>query len=827
MRHAAVLFAALLCVPALAEDEKKPEPPKPLPGSPQLVRIEPLGVQRGTEAELTFSGARMVRPQEVMLYRKGLEVVSITEEKPEVVKVTVKVPADAPLGEYPLRLRTAAGVTEMKTVEVSAYPSVPEKEDNNEFAAPQKVEMNHVVEGVVQNEDVDYYVVSCKKGQRLVAEVKGTRLGDYLFDAYVAILDAKRFELAVSDDTALTRQDPVAATIVPEDGDYVIEVRESAYGGNGNCRYRLAVGSFPRPTAVYPPGGQAGQTLEVTFLGDAAGPFTRQVTLPDTPTEPYEILAEQDGLVAPSGNVFRVSAVPNVLEAAGENSLVQHLKDTPATPLPAAFNGVVGEPDDKDMFKFSAKKDQQFHVRAVARGVRSGLDPVMSIRDGAGKQLASSDDAGGPDSYLKFKVPADGDYHVEIFDHLRGGEPDYVYRIEATPVTPELKLGIPLVGRSSPDRQWIAVPRGGRFVTLVQGDRADFGGDLAFAADLPAGVTLHAPTMPGNQNNAVLVFEAAADAPVAGALADLTAKVPDQEIAGSYDSVQALVYGPPNNQTSYHDVRATKLAVAVCETLPFTVELVEPKAPLVQNGSMKLTVKVTRAEGFDGELEIYLPYKPPGVGGKYSIKIPKDQAEGVFDINANGNAGVGDWSIAALARTAVGGGNLWGGSGLTKLTVAEPYVTMKLAMAATEQGKDAEVIATVEQKTPFEGDAAVSLVGLPAKAAAEGKSLNKETKEVVFPVTVAADTPQGQHKSLFCQVVVTVAGEPVVHNVGHGGVLRVDPPPPPEKDEPAKPAPEKVVAKKEEEKKPEKRLTRLEKLRLEAAERRKDAGSQD
>ena len=58
------------------------------------------------------------------------------------------------------------------------------------------------VQGVVDNEDVDYYAIEAKKGQRITAEVEGMRLGTTLFDPYVAILDAKRFELAASDDAS-------------------------------------------------------------------------------------------------------------------------------------------------------------------------------------------------------------------------------------------------------------------------------------------------------------------------------------------------------------------------------------------------------------------------------------------------------------------------------------------------------------------------------------------------------------------------------------------------------------------------------------------------
>jgi hypothetical protein len=100
----------------------------------------------------------------------------------------------------------------------------------------------------------------------------------------------------------------------------------------------------------------------------------------------------------------------------------------------------------------------------------------------------------------------------------------------------------------------------------------------------------------------------------------------------------------------------------------------------------------------------------------------------------------------------------------------------------------------------------------------------KDTKEVAFPLKVEATAPAGTHKNIFCQVVITENGEPVVHNVG-SSELRIDVPIPPKKDAPpapktaaaAPPPPANPMAP------PMKRLSRLEQLRLEQEEREKAA----
>src|SRR5204863_169844 len=82
-----------------------------------------------------------------------------------------------------------------------------------------------------------------KKGQRLSVEIEAMRLVNTFFDPYIAILDSKRFELAASDDSPLNKQDGLCSIVAPADGTYIVQVRESAFGGNGACQYRLHVGS--------------------------------------------------------------------------------------------------------------------------------------------------------------------------------------------------------------------------------------------------------------------------------------------------------------------------------------------------------------------------------------------------------------------------------------------------------------------------------------------------------------------------------------------------------------------------------------------------------
>src|SRR5258708_14724471 len=222
--------------------------------SPALGSVKPRGVQRGTEATLLFNGARLCDGKESHLYYRGVAVTKLEVANDNQIKVSVKVAPDCRLGEHVARVRSASGISELLSFYIGALPEVSEKEPNNEIATAQKIPLNVTINGIVDAEDVDYFAFEAKKGQRVTAEIEAMRLGTTLFDPYIAILDAKRFELAACDDSPLLGQDAVVSTIIPADGTYFVMVRESAYGGNGACHYRLHVGPFPPPLGGLPPG---------------------------------------------------------------------------------------------------------------------------------------------------------------------------------------------------------------------------------------------------------------------------------------------------------------------------------------------------------------------------------------------------------------------------------------------------------------------------------------------------------------------------------------------------------------------------------------------
>jgi Bacterial pre-peptidase C-terminal domain len=769
--------------------------------SPSLGVILPRGLQRGKESVLTFHGGQLADAKEIMFFSPGFTVTKL-EPSAGSVKATIKVAPDCRLGEHVCHVRTASGVTEYRTFYVGPFKEIEEKEPNTEFTTPQPIPMNVTVNGIVQSEDVDYFVIDAKKGQRISAEIEGMRLGVTMFDPYIAILDSKRFELITADDTPLLKQDAAASIIAPADGKYYIQVRETSYGGDGNCYYRLHVGNFPRPIAVYPAGGKLGDQVEVRFLGDPTGDIVKQVKLPTQAIANYELVPEDKTGTSPSGIPFRLSDHGNVLEKEPNNSV----KEATPAELPMALNGILEKPGDVDFFKFKMKKGETYEIECYGRRLRSAIDPVMVLYNAAGQGITSNDDSRGPDPYFRFTAPADGEYVLSISDHLQRGGPGYVYRVEFQPVEPKVTTGLPQVARYSQLRQQIYVARGNKFGALMSAGRENFGGDLLMdPKGMPKGLKLIADPMPGNASTMPVVFEAAKDAPLAGSLVDFQARVadPKQKITGGFfNHAEYVISAPGQSLYSWCDV--DRVAVVVCEELPYTLEIVEPKVPLVQGGSMQLKIRAHRKKGFTEPINVQVPFLPPGVGGVPAVDIPKGQDEVLFPLNANGGAEVKKWKIFALGQANVNGA-AYASSNLTNLEIAPPYLQFNMQRAAVEQGQGTDLVCSVTINKPFKGAAKVDVLGLPPKVLTPQADLKAEMKELVFKLKTDKGSPAGTHRNIFCQVVITENGEPVLHNVG-GTELRIDQPLPASPKPAAAPA---QVAKKEAPK-AEKRLTRLE-----------------
>ncbi len=744
-------------------------------GSPKVAYSTPSAVQRGMEQQITFTGSNLEDARTVMFDEPGFDVTWVSTTKNGLVAV-VKAKPDARLGEHSYRVITNSGVSDVRLLYVTPFPIVAEVEDPKDPTAAQPVALGTTLYGKAQNEDQDRFEVELKKGERLGVEVIGIRLlTQSVFDSYLLITGPDGKPLAEVDDCAFTRQDPVASIVAPADGKYTVMVKDSTNSGAGVCNYLVNIGSFARPLITYPLGGPAGEELKLKLIGDAAGDIEKTVKLPANPDPRFEVFTEQ-GQPTPQPNYIRVSNLPNVLEVEPNNT-VNEPTPTNAT-APIALNGIIEKKDDVDCFKFTATKGTDYEVRVFARALRSPLDSVFDIYDLKGNRVSGNDDAGGPDSYVRWKAASDGEFILAIRDQLFRGGPTYVYRVELTAVQPRIATYLPeMVINQNQERRAMVVPKGNRYASLVRVKRQDVGGEIKLDAEgLLAGVAASAPNIDKSVDTVPVVFEATADAP--RDVKDFTFKTqltePPKDVQVESVVEQSLDISENGNQRPYYTIQQEKLPIAVTDEIPVKLDLTQPKVPLLQGGSLALKVKAERKNDFKGPISIALLYSPPGTGSNGLVPIKEGETEGTVTISANANAALQKWKICVVGNADFGQGVVWFSSQLIEVEIAAPFVAGKIARSFVDQGDATTMTVQVEQKLPFEGKAKLQLLGLPPGATADEQEITKETTEVKFAVKAEKTTPAATHKQLFCQFTLARDGENMTSAFAQGGILRVD-----------------------------------------------------
>ncbi len=750
---------------------------------PMVESLLPRGGERGTDQTITIQGKRLADTSCFLFYKEGISASDIEVTEGKQVKATFTIAPNARLGQHEVRLCTSQGISKLLTFWVSPYANIEEVEPNSSFENAQPITLNRTINGTCLNEDVDFFEFNATKGQRISLEIEALRLSGPLFDPYLAILDANRFEVATNDDSELLLQDSVLSILAPHDGVYKIEVRDSSYKGGKDFHYRLHAGQFSRPLVVFPAGGQAGVERAFTFLGDPKGDFLKRLTMPFSSRFPFAYHHKENGLVTPSPNLLRITPYPSI-EEIEPNNLVKESTTTELS-LPLAFDGVIEKEGDMDYFRFSAKKGDRFYIRAHARSIASPLDPVLHLYHGDGKSIRGNDDAGqGPDSLITQTFPKDGHYILRIRDHLNRGSPLHVYRIETEPITAKVSGSIPkFANRDSQTRQMLPVPQGGKVATVLSLNRKNFSGAIdVIAQSLPPHVSMTAPLSPSNFNATTLLFEAPGHAPKKASLTKLTlihkSEKEEKEVLGTFNQEVEFVYGPPNNQ-SYYSSHFDSLAVAVVDPVPFRVKLHPPKTPMVKGGSMNLKVEIFRDANFTKDITVKILAKPPGLGAPSSIKIKSMQSSGFYPLTANGNSELGTWKIAVQGEAAPkDGGSILSASGFVDLKIEEPYALGKLQMAAIEKGKKGTLTCDLSILRPFSGKAHLELKGLPPFATSSALSFEANATQVSFPVETREEAQPGITKNLFCFARIPFQESFIVQTIGQGGKIRIDNPPP-------------------------------------------------
>ena len=487
----------------------------------------------------------------------------------ESVTVELTVAADAPPGDRELRLRTPNGLSNPIVFQVGTLPEYvsPVITSENPAAggagrrteqraaprvAPTAVTLPVLVNGQILPGEIDRYKFTAKAGQRLTLIASARTLLPYLadavpgwFQATLALHDAKGREVAYDDDFRFN-PDPVLAYVIPADGDYTVEIKDSIYRGREDFIYRLALGELPFITGIYPLGCVPSPNSRFTLTGWNLPSDHAEV---DTTTRPpgwFDLFARDRGHLS-NRAVFVVDAQADTAEL--------EPNDTPAhaqpLTLPAIVNGRIERAEDTDVYRLHGRKGDEIVAEILARRLQSPLDSVLRLTDAAGQMLASNDDfedkgagliAHQADSRLTLTLPADGDYFLHVTDAQHQGSPAHAYRLRVGPPHPDFEL------RVAPSA--VNLRAGGSQVITIYALRHDgFAGEIKLGlGDAPPGFSLSGARLPAGQDKIQLTLNALTaprDEPCAiriGGVATIAGQSVTREALPADDVMQAFLY---------------------------------------------------------------------------------------------------------------------------------------------------------------------------------------------------------------------------------------------------------------------------------------------
>ena len=300
--------------------------------------------------------------------------------------------------------------------------------------------------------------------------------------------------------------------------------------------------------------------------------------------------------------------------------------------------------------------------------------------------------------------------------------------------------------------------------------------------------------MAANLDVVPVVFEAAPTAAVAGSLANFTLRHADPKhpkIYTQFSQMAELVTGGPG-QSVYWTSTVEREAIVVAEEVPFSIRIVEPKVPLVQNGSMQLKIVAERKPGFtaaDHDLTALQSARRRLGHRGYHPREGQRNADADERGEQRSGAQMEDGGLGCRGHRH---GPVWVSSQLATIEIAPPLVAFNMERAPSSRARRRTCSARSSRSRRFRARPRSRLMGLPPKVTTPEVEITKDTKELAFKLTTDKTSPAGIHRNLFCQVVVVSNGEPIVASTGYSE-LRIDVPI--AKKDPPKPPPVVVAAK--------------------------------
>lgn len=576
--------------------------------------LYPAGGQVGTTVEIEAGGLNINKATKVVFNHQGItgEVLPFVEKdvkkkkrkklddqsSPQLadkVVIKINIASNVPCGLYDLRLQGPQGVSNMLPFEVSSYPDFKESGKSGKGNPDIVPELPAVLCGQMTPGGVDYFKFSGRKGDVLVASVKGRQLVPYIADAVpgwfqpvIKIVDSKGREVAYSDDY-LHNVDPVIITGLPADGDYTLMIHDAIYRGRQDFNYRIQLGVIPFVTGRYPAYGVVGKKVKQHLEGVNLNSSSATVSVKKPGYHKLTYTGKKG-----ASNTVSFYALPKDVK----------LTEYPEGLCNLALNNAIADSLTSDSrvkrYNVRTQGDQPLIVELIGRRNGSRIDAVMRLVDKEGNIVAQADDTEDPtqglmtfhaDPVLNYTPDYSEDLFLEVEDLHGGYGKDYHYLVRIHKQLPSFNAFV------SPAN--ITIPSGG-----TASFRVDIAGKVRKPAyleisGLPRGFVSSSLEIRGGKSWDVSLTSPKGAAqkrfPMGLKLRYTTKAGEDQvNVLPADNMMQAFYY--------IHHIQASELSVEVAAPSPYRLSLAmdieKPVAISLKDEMIPVTVRIDRDPGF-------------------------------------------------------------------------------------------------------------------------------------------------------------------------------------------------------------------------------------
>jgi hypothetical protein len=398
-----------------------------LAAPPDVKSLFPSGLQQGSTRTLKVNGKPGETPLQCWTSTDGLSV-KPSESGEE---LTVTADAAAPTGLHWIRLYNADGASPLLPVIIGVLPETTESETGKEESAA-TVTLPVTISGVLSKSgEVDSFPMTMEQGQTLIASVESNRSLGAPADVVMQLVSADGFVIDQNDD--YRGFDPQIVFSARQTGTFT--VRLFAFPAVPNSTIRFAGGSDYAYRLTLTTGPFVDHTVPLSLPdGDATGVRQFGWNVPDSASSDSSPLPTAVRVLPPRRQPSSVVVEEPRLEV----EAVQTIS------LGSALTGHIAKQGEVDAYAFQASKDQRLQLTVSARSYGSPLDPVVRVLDADGKLIKEADDISreNADTQLDLKIPAEGQYRVEVADRFGHGGMRYVYELQIEQQQPRFALTV-------------------------------------------------------------------------------------------------------------------------------------------------------------------------------------------------------------------------------------------------------------------------------------------------------------------------------------------------------------------------------------------------